>query len=168
MNKEIKTVSKSPNKQKPRTRWPHWWILPNIKESTPVFLKLIPKTEKVWTFQIYFIQPPLPWYQRQTRTLHKKKISGQYSSWKDPDAGKDRGQEKKETTEDVTVGWHQQLNGHGSGWTPGVGDGQGGLTCCDSWGHKESDTTEQLIWSDLILTGVRWYLTAPLICISLL
>ena len=40
--------------------------------------------------------------------------------------------------------WHQQLNGHGFGWTPGVGDGQGGLAFCDSWGRKESDTTEQL------------------------
>ena len=46
------------------------------------------------------------------------------------------------TTEDEIVGWYHQLNGHG--WTPGVGDGQGGLACCGSWGHKESDTTEQL------------------------
>ena len=62
---------------------------------------------------------------------------------KDPDAGKDWGQEE-ETTEDVMVGWHHQLNGHGFGWTPGVGDGQEGLACCDSWGRKESDTTERL------------------------
>ena len=41
------------------------------------------------------------------------------------------------------VGWHHRLNGHGFGWTPGVGDGQGGLACCSSWGRKESDTTEQ-------------------------
>ena len=47
-------------------------------------------------------------------------------------------------TEDETVGWHHQLNGHGSGWTPGNGDGQGGLVCCGSWGRKESDTTERL------------------------
>ena len=45
-------------------------------------------------------------------------------------------------TEDEMVGWHHRLNGHGFGWTPGVGDGQGGLVCCGSWGHKESDTTE--------------------------
>ena len=45
-------------------------------------------------------------------------------------------------TEDEMAGWHQRLNGHGFGWTPGVGDGQGGLACCDQWGHKESDTTE--------------------------
>ena len=42
------------------------------------------------------------------------------------------------------VGWHHRLDGHGFGWTPGVGDGQGGLTCCGSWGRKESDTTERL------------------------
>ena len=40
------------------------------------------------------------------------------------------------------AGWHHRLHGHEFGWTPGVGDGQGGLACCDSWGHKESDTTE--------------------------
>ena len=47
-------------------------------------------------------------------------------------------------TEDEMVGWHHRLNGYGFGWTPGVGDGQGGLACCDSLGHKESDTAERL------------------------
>ena len=47
-------------------------------------------------------------------------------------------------TEDEMVGWHHRLNGHGFGLTPGVGDGQGGLACCGSWGHKESDMTERL------------------------
>ena len=47
-------------------------------------------------------------------------------------------------TEDEMVGWHHGLNGHRFGWTPGVGVGQGGLACCDSWGCKESDTTERL------------------------
>ena len=69
--------------------------------------------------------------------------------WKDPDAGKDWGQEEKGTTEDEMAGWHQQLNGHAFGWTPGVGDGQGGLACCSSWGHKDSDTTEWLNWTEL-------------------
>ena len=64
--------------------------------------------------------------------------------WKDPDAGKDWGQEEKGMTEDEMVGWHHWLDGHGFGWTPGVGDGQGGLECCISWGRKESDTTEWL------------------------
>ena len=47
-------------------------------------------------------------------------------------------------TEDEMVGWHHRLNGHGFGWTPGVGDGQRGLVCCNSWGRRESDTTERL------------------------
>ena len=70
--------------------------------------------------------------------------------WKDPGAGKDWGQEEKGMTEDEMVGWHHQLNGHGFGWTLGVGDGQGGLACCGSWGHKESDKTERLNWSELM------------------
>ena len=73
-------------------------------------------------------------------------------SWligKDSDAGKDWGQEEKVTTEDEMAGWHYWLNGHESEWTPGVGDGQGGLGCWDSWGRKESDTTERLNWTEL-------------------
>ena len=73
--------------------------------------------------------------------------------WKDPDVGKDWGQEEKGTTEDEMVGWHHWLNGHGFGWILGVGDGQGGLVCCASWGRKESDTTEQLNW----LTALKTY-----------
>ena len=57
--------------------------------------------------------------------------------WKDPDAGKDWGQEEKAMTEDETVGWHHRLHGHGCGWILGVGDGQGGLACCSPWGCKE-------------------------------
>ena len=73
-------------------------------------------------------------------------------SWfigKDPEAGRDWGQEEKGTTEDEMAGWHHWLNRRESQWTPGVGDRQGGLACCDSRGCKELDTTEQLIWSDL-------------------
>ena len=72
-------------------------------------------------------------------------------SWligKDSDAGRDWGQEEKVMTEDEMAGWHHQLDGHGFGWTPGVGDGQGGLACCDSWGRKELDTTERLNWTE--------------------
>jgi len=47
-------------------------------------------------------------------------------------------------TEDKMVGWHHQLNGHEFEQVPGDGEGQGGLVCCSSWGHKESDVTEQL------------------------
>ena len=70
-------------------------------------------------------------------------------SWltgKDPDVGKDWGQEEKGMTEEKMVGWNHWLDGHGFGWTPGVGDGQGGLACCGSRGHKELYTTEQRNW----------------------
>ena len=66
---------------------------------------------------------------------------------KDTDAREDGGQEEKGMTEDEMVGWHHRLNGHGFG-TPGVGDGQAGLVCCDSWGRRQSDTTEQLNWTE--------------------
>ena len=73
-------------------------------------------------------------------------------SWligKDSDAGRDWGQKEKVTTEDEMAGWHHRLDGHKFGWTPGVGEGQGGLACCDSSGHKESDMTEWLNWTEL-------------------
>ena len=74
-------------------------------------------------------------------------------SWligKDSDAWRDWGQEEKGTTEDEMAGWHQRLDGQEFRWTLGVGDRQGGLACCDSWGHKESDTTEWLNWTEEI------------------
>ena len=67
---------------------------------------------------------------------------------KDSDAGRDWGQEEKGTTEDEMAGWHHWFDGHEFEWTPGDGDGQGGLTCNNSWGRKESDTTEQLNWTE--------------------
>ena len=82
-------------------------------------------------------------------------------SWltgKDPDAGRDWGQEEKGTTEDEMAGWHHWLDGRESEWTPGVGAGQGVLAYFDSWGYKESDTTEQLNW-----TGVNWTELAGLV-----
>ena len=73
-------------------------------------------------------------------------------SWligKYPDAGRHWGQEERGTTEDEMAGWHHWLYGRESGWTPGVGNGQGGLVCCDSWGRKEFDMTERLNWTEL-------------------
>ena len=67
---------------------------------------------------------------------------------KDFDVGRDWGQEEKGTTEDEMAGWHHWLDGHEFVWTPGVGDGQGGLACCDSWGRKESEMTERLNWTE--------------------
>ena len=62
---------------------------------------------------------------------------------------RDWGQEEKRTTEDEMAGWHHRLNGCEFEWTLGVGDGQGGLACCGSWGRKKSDTTEWLNWTEL-------------------
>ena len=73
-------------------------------------------------------------------------------SWligKDSDAGRDWGQEERGTTEDEMAGWHHWLDRCESEWTPGVGDGQGGLACCSPWGRKASDMTEQLNWTEL-------------------
>ena len=64
--------------------------------------------------------------------------------WKDPNAGKDWGQEEKGATEDEIVGWLHRLNGHESEQTPGDTDGQGNLACCSPWGCKESDMAEWL------------------------
>ena len=98
-----------------------------------------------WTGVSYIAETPVLW------PPHAK-------SWligKDSDAGRDWGQEEKGTTEDEMAGWHH-LDGCESEWTPGVGDGQGGLVCCDSWGHKELDTTERLNRTELL--HCRWIL----------
>ena len=79
-------------------------------------------------------------------------------SWligKDPDAGRDWGQEEKRTTEDEMAGWHHQLDRCPLEWTQGVGDWKGGPACWDSWGHKESDTTEWLNWTESLAS---WWL----------
>ena len=79
-------------------------------------------------------------------------------SWligKDPDAGRDWGQEEKGMTEDEMAGWHHWMTwlyGHEFEWTPGVGDGQGGLAFCNSWGRKQLDTTERPNWTELYMT----------------
>ena len=85
-------------------------------------------------------------------------------SWligKDSDAGRDWGQEEKGMTEDEMAGWHHWLDGPEPEWTLGVSDGQGGLTCCDSWGRKESDMTERMNWTDTNilchLIPITWY-----------
>ena len=85
-----------------------------------------------------------------------------WKSWligKDSDAGRDWEQEEKGMTEDEMAGWHYWLDVRESEWTPGVGDGQGGLACCDSWGRKESDMTEwtelnSMLWIGMLLMGI--------------
>ena len=125
---------------------------------------------RIDAFELWCWRRPLrvPWTPRRSNQSILKEISPGISlegmmlklkvqyfghlvkSWltgKDPDAGRDWGQEKA-TTEDEMAGWHHWLDGHEFGWTPGDGDGQVGLACCSSWGRKELDTTERLNWTD--------------------
>ena len=89
-------------------------------------------------------------------------------SWligKDSDAGRDWGQEGKGTTEDEMAGWHHWLDEREFEWTPGVGDGHGGLACCDSWGRKQSDTmSDWTNWTDIVGTQLtilkKWKMNA--------
>ena len=92
-----------------------------------------------------------PW---DPKELDMTKYAKNWLIWKYPDAGKDWGQEEKGMTEDEMVGWYHQLNGHGFGWALGVGDGQGGLACCGSWSHRESDTTEWLNWTEVRIPAI--------------
>ena len=125
--------------------WCFWTVVLEKTLESPLDYKEIqpvhPKGDKSWVFigrtdveaEILILQP------RDAKS---------WLIWKDPDAGKDWRQEEKEMTKDKMVGWHHLLNGHGYGWTLGVGDGQGGLACCGSWGRKESDMTEWLNWTE--------------------
>ena len=132
----------------------------------------------------------VPWTTRRSNQSILKKISPEYSLigrtdaeaetpilWppytksqlfgKDPDAGKDWRQEEKGTTEDEMAGWHHQHYGHEFEQALGVGDGQGGLTCCSPWRvrhdctlravHEESDTTERLNWTELKIVSSSFY-----------
>ena len=88
--------------------------------------------------------------------------------WKDPDAGRDWGQEEKGTTEDKMAGWHHWLDGHGFGWTLGVGEGQGGLACCSPWSHRVGhDWATELNWTEYLLLHlqVHWFVKmSPSFC----
>ena len=121
-----------------------------------------------WTGIFRMLPPCCPWIvahqalcpwdfpdnHRITRVRHNlvtKLWPSHAKSWligENSDAGRDWGQEEKGTTEDEMAGWLHWLDGRESEWTPGVGDGQGGLLCCDSWGRKGSDTTERLNWTE--------------------
>ena len=126
--------------------WCFWTVvLEKILES-PLDCKEIqpghPKGDQVWVFigrTDVEAETPILWPPDVKSWL----------IWKVPAAGKDWRQEEKGTTEEETVGWHHRLNGHGFGWTLGIGDIQGGLACCGSWGHKDLDVTEWLNWTAL-------------------
>ena len=133
--------------------WCFWTVVLKTLES-PLDCKEIqpvhPKGDQSWVFigrSDVEAETPILWPPDEKSWL----------IWKDPDAGKDWGQEEKATTEDEMAGWHHQLDGHEFEWTPGVGDGQGGLACCGSWDRKELDTTERLNWTELkmLLTSKR-------------
>ena len=81
------------------------------------------------------------------------------------DAGKDSGQEDKRATEDEMVGWHHQLKAHESEQTLRDSEGQGSLTCCSSWGRKESDTTEQLNNNSNTMGRLFLFLMLPPSCV---
>ena len=135
----------------------NWWFWTVLLEKTlesPLDCKEIqpvhPKGDQSWLFigrtdvEVPILRPP---------------DANTWLIWKDPDARKDWGQEEKGTIEDEMVGWHHQLNGHGFGWTLGVGDGQGGLACCSSCSRKEVDTTGWLNWTELHIGAFKiWYL----------
>ena len=137
---ECWTIKKAPK------NWCFWTVVLEKTLASPLDCKEIqpvhPKGDQSWVFTgrtDVEAETPILW-------------PPDAQSWligKDPDAGKDCGQEEKGTTEDEMVGWHHWHNGHRFGWTPGVGDGQGGLACCGSWGCKESGMTEKLNWTDL-------------------
>ena len=127
--------------------WCFWTVVLEKTLENPLDCKEIqpvhPKGDQSWMFIVRTdveAETPILW-------------PPDVKSWligKDSDAGKDWGQEEKGTTEDEMVGWHHWLNGLGFGWTLGVGDGQGGLACCSSWGHKELYRTEWLNWTVLL------------------
>ena len=133
--------------------WCFWTVVLEKTLESPLDCKEIqlvhPKGNQSWVFigrTDAKAETPILW-------------SPHVKSWligKDADAGRDRGQEEKgtieeekETTEDEMAGLHHQLDGREFEWTPGVGNGQGGLECCSSWVCKESDTTEWLNWTEI-------------------
>ena len=124
--------------------WYFWTVVLKTLES-PLDCKEIqpvhPKGDQSWVF--------MEGLMLKLKLQYFGHLMQRADSWKDPDVGKDWGQEEKGTTEDEMVGWHHWLDGHGFGWTPGVGDGQGGQACCSSWGCKDSDMAERLNWTEL-------------------
>ena len=114
--------------------WCFWTVVLEKTLESPLDCKEIqpvhPKGDQSWVFigrADVEAETPILWPPNSKSWL----------LWKDPDAGKDWGQVEKGMTEDEMAGWHHWLNGRGFGWTQGVGDGQGGLVSCGSWGHKE-------------------------------
>ena len=126
--------------------WCFWTVVLDKTLESPVDCKEIqpvhPKGNQSWIFigrSDVEAEAPLLW----------PPYAKNWLIWKYPDSGKDWKQEEKGTTGAEMVGCHYQLNRHEFGQTLGVGDGQGGLVCCSTWGCKESDMTKLLNWPDL-------------------
>ena len=137
--------------------WCFWTVLLEKTLESPLDCKEIqpvhPEGDQPWVFigrTDAKAETPILW-----PPPVKSWLIGKYS-----DTGRDWGQEEKGMTEDEMAEWHHQLDGHGFGWTLVVGDGQGGLACCDSWGRKASDTTERLNWTELNCPSVSWNKTS--------
>ena len=127
--------------------WCFWTVVLEKTLESPLDCKEIqpvhPKEDQFWVFigrTNAEAETPILWPPRVKNWLIGK----------DPVAGRDWEQEEKGTTDDEVAGWHHQIDANEFGWTLGVGDGQGGLACCSSWGSKESDTTERLNWTELM------------------
>ena len=131
--------------------WCFWTVVLEKTLESPLDCKQVqpvhPKGDQSWVFtgrNDVEAETPILW-----PPAVKSWLIGKY-----PDPGKDWEQEENEMTEDEIVGWHHRLDERGFGWTPGVGDGQGGLVCCNSLSCKESDTTERLHWTELHWVGL--------------
>ena len=132
-------------------------LLMKVKEeSEKVGLKLnIQKTKIMASSSITSWQPVHPKGDQSWEFIWRTDVEAEtpilwppdvksWLSWKDPDAGKDWGQEEKRTTEDEMVGWHHWLNGHEFEQALGDSEGQGSLECYSPWGRKDSDVTERM------------------------
>ena len=132
--------------------WCFWIVVLEKTLESPLDCKEIqpvhPKGDQSWVFIgkiVVKAETPILWPPDAKRWL----------IWKDSDAGKDWGQEEKGVTGDEMVGWHHQLNGHGFGWTLGVGDGQESLACCSPRAHKQSDW---LSWTDHVSKDLVFFI----------
>ena len=143
----------------PQKNWCFWTVVLEKTLESPLDCKEIqpvhPKGNQSWVLigrTDVKDETPIFWPPDMKRWL----------TWKDPDAGKDWGQEEKQMTENDMVGWNHQLNGHGFGWTLGIGDWQGGLACCGSRGCRVGhDWATELNWIDT--TGARISVQYPLL-----